>query len=264
MKHLQILNKLSRGLVDSISHDVARLTAWEMLGPEKPHADIAASVLSQILLRWNCVLDAPVDEATPGYKDQACLALALVLHKHGFRDAALARKAMDAVDSLNRAVALSDSFHRAGPEIKQLLASTPVPLARRPARQKNTTFWRAGEAASLQIGKRFYAVYIHKVTGANEAPVVELYDFVSTRRPVARDIAGLRSRGGRYKDGVDRIQRFCVYGMRDVPDLANQFHLITGSAAPPAKEHLAEPVGLYAVSDVFRLLEDIQDSFSHA
>lgn len=264
MNHLQFLKKLSRGLVDAVSYDVSRLTAWEMLGPDKSHAELASSVPSQILLRWNCVLQARDSEATPGYRDQAALVLALVLHKHGFQDLLLTRKALDAIDRLNAAVALSDSFFRSSPELKTLLASPPLPLARRPATPKSVTFWRAGEAASVRVGKRFHALYIHRVAGAHEAPIVELYDFDSARRPSAEDLAGLPGRGGHYNDGIDRIKRFRVSGMRDNPDPANQFHLIEGKVAPPEAGHLAEPVGEYAMSDVFRLLEHIQDSFKHA
>lgn len=263
MNHLQFLNKLSRGLVDAVSYDVSRLTAWEML-PEKPHARTAASVLSKVLLRWNCVLEAPDGEATPGYKDQAALVLALVLHKHGFQDPSLTRNALGAIDRLNAAVALSDSFFRSSAELKKLLGSSPAILARRPAAQKNITFWRAGEAASVQVGKRFHALYIHDISDAHEAPVVELYDFDSARRPTAQDLAGLPGKGGHYKDGIDRVQCFRVAGMRDIPDPANQFHLIAGSVAPPAAGRLASAISAYAMSDVFRLLEDIQDSFKHA
>jgi hypothetical protein len=262
MKHLQFLNKLSRSLVDSISYDVSRLTARQMLFG-KPHAQVASSVISPALLRWNCVLEAADGEAASGYRDQAALVLALVLHKHGFHEPSLTGLSLAAIDRLNAAAAPGDGFVRASGELKTLLRTPPAPLARRPSIRKDITFWRAGEAASVQVGKRFHAIYVHEVADGREAPVVELYDFSSDRRPAARDVSGLPARGCRYKDGVDRVKRFCVYGMRDIPDPANQFHRIVGSVAAPAAGHLGEAVGLYAMSDVFRLLEDIRDSFSY-
>lgn len=76
MNHKQLLGYLPRDLVEPVLHDVARVTAWEMLGPEKvPHAVLTERVLAPIFLRWNCVLNAPSEEASDQYKDLTRLTL---------------------------------------------------------------------------------------------------------------------------------------------------------------------------------------------
>ncbi len=262
MNHQQILGNLSSRIVDPIVYDVSRLTSWEMLGSNRSdHEKISSRVVSQILLRWNCVLQAPGDEVAKNYKDQTSLALAVVLHKYGFHVPSLIKRAIKAIDILNKEVALSDNFFRKSVAIKEFIVDLPRPLNRRPSTQKDITFWRAGEVASIKIGKLFYAVYVHEIFGSHEAPIVELYDFASPLMPTAADLLHSRAKGGPYNDGVDRIERFAVYGMRDIPDMANQFHLVASNVPPPSNDHLGEAVGSYVVSDVFRLIGSIKRSF---
>lgn len=235
-----------------------------MLGPEKvPHAVLTARVLAPIFLRWSCVLNAPSDEASDQYKDLTRLTLAAVLHRHGFQEQGLTHSALRAIDTLNDQVVLSDSFYRNSETIKAFISAPPTPLSRRPPISKNVTFYRAGDAASVQVGEWFYAIYIHSILGNHEAPVVEVYDFASRQRPGPEDLRQCRARGKRYNDGVERISHHAPYGLRDLPDKANQFHFIASGLPAPSVDHLQPQVGLFAVSDPFSLMQDIQQLFGH-
>jgi hypothetical protein len=189
----------------------------------------------------------------------------VALHKFGIKESSITNKAIEAIDELNRAVSLSDDFYRRSKAIKTFITTTPTPLTRIPMARKNSTFWRAGDIASIQIANRYFAVYIHEIHGTNEAPLVEAYDFVSDEMPAQQDILATKARGGTYDDGVNRVERFCVFGMKNVPDPANQFHLIaSGIPKGPDTSHLQASVGLYAVSDIFRFLQNLQIRFHGA
>lgn len=264
MNHKKLLGYLPRDLVEPITHDVARVTAWAMLDPEKkPHEVVTAQVLKRVFLRWDCVLKEPCDEANSHYKDLVCLTMAAVLHRHGFCDEALTRTALDAVDTLNEHVVLSDNFERNSDAIKALLTSPPTPLVRRPPVPKNLTFWREGDAASVQIGEWFYAIYVYEILGNHEAPIVEIYDFTSRQRPEPEDLRHCKAKGQRYNDGVMHIDRHAPYGLRDVPDRARQFQILATGLPAPRVDHLQPSIGLFAVSDPFTLLQDIQHAFGH-
>lgn len=264
MHHKKLLGYLPGDLVKPITHDVARVTAREMLAPEKiPHEVLTAQVLKRVFLRWGCVLKEPGDEANPHYKDLVCLTMAAVLHRHGFCDEALTLTALDSVDRLNEHVVLSDTFERNSDAIKALMTSPPTPLVRRPPVAKNVTFWREGDAASVQIGEWFYAIYVHNILGNHEAPIVEIYDFASRQRPEPEDLRQCKAKGQRYDDGVMRIEHHAPYGLRDVPDRARQFQLIASGLPAPSVDHLQPSVGLFVVSDPFALLQDMQHAFGH-
>lgn len=264
MNHKKLLGYLPDDLVEPITHDVARVTAWEMLGPEKkPHEVLTAQVLKRVFLRWDCVLQGPRDDASPHYKDLVCLTMAAVLHRHGFHDEALTQTALEAVDRLNEQVVLSDTFERNSDAIKALLTSPPIPLVRRPPFDKNITFLREGDVLSVQIGEWFYAIYVHSILGNHEAPVVEIYDFASRQRPEPEDLRHCKAKGQRYNDGTMRIAQHAPYGLRDVPDRARQFQIIASGFPAPRVDHLQPSIGLFAVSDPFTLLEDIQRAFGH-
>lgn len=266
MNHQQVLSKLAADhLVEVIHDDISRLTYEAMSGPKNSlpdHATISANVITQILLRWNCVLNATTDEVAALYQQKTWLGLAAVLHKHGFHDEVITQRALQAVDQLNDAVALSDDFHRKSAEIKALIAKAPTPLSRRPAIAKAITFWRKGDVASVQIGERFHAIYVYDIEGANTAPLVEVYDFVADKKPLLDDVLRCRAKGRRFHDGTDRVERYAVYGMKNMPDLAHQFHLLgSGVAEGPDHRHLKPATGLYVMSDLFRLLSDLRHAF---
>ena len=147
--------------------------------------------------------------------------------------------------------------------IKTLLGSLPTPLARCPPLARHVTFWREGDAASVQIGGWFYAIHVHAVLGNHEAPVVELYDFVSRQPPASEDLHACKAKGKPNADGVLCIDRHAVYGLRDVPDRAGQFCLIASGMPAPSVDHLQPSTGLFCVSDPFTFLEDVRQAFGH-
>ncbi len=260
MKHNQILDKLAaRHLVEFIEEDVARLV-WLAMCP--PADGIAAYVMPRLLPRWNCVLNAGKDEVADLYKQKTFLALAVVLHKYGVADKAISKMALAAIDKLNRAVALSDDFFRKTDLIKALIESPPEPLKRRPSHRDSLTFYRAGDIVSIQLGERYHAAYVHEILNFNEKPLMELYDAAFDRRPALEEVLGRRAKGGHYDDGLERVEKFSVAGMRNVPDLANQFVLLgSGIKEMPSSSHLKEPVGLYSVMDLFGLMAAMQRMF---
>ncbi len=261
MNHKQILALLpARSIIDAIDDDLTRLLRWKTLAPPGQvldHAKLSASVVDEMLLRWNCLLLAPEDEASVFLKHQACVALAVSLHRYGFHDQALLQQADAAIDALNREVALSDRFFRQTDAIKAVLAQAPVPLKRKPARHRDQTFWRAGDVASYRLGDRFHAFYVHGIHGANVAPYIEFYDYAEARPATLAELRGCRARGAMFNDGVRRVETCTVHGMCHVPDLANQFrHLGSLPDQAPDRSHLAPPIGEYGFwTDIFLLTQ---------
>ena len=264
MNHQQILNKLAAGdLVESISDDVARLTSRAMTVPKGTPVDyeqVSSSIISHLLLRWNCVLLAQEDTVSLNYKWTTSVALAVVLHKYGFQDQTLTTNALIAIDELNRAVVLSDDFYRKSEEIKLFISDKPTPLLRRPSVKKNITFYRPGDVVSIQIKDHFYAAYVYELEGGHRAPIIELYDFFACKKPTIEDVLRSKAIKGIYKES-GTAKRYAVYGMKNVPDLANQLHLIAnGVPAGPSDKPLGSSMSFY-VSNLFRLVDDIQEMF---
>lgn len=254
--HQQALDKLAaRQLVQVIEDDVASLTADAMsFAKHDKQLTVQIYVLPKLLARWNCVLQGPAAEVSSGYKDKTALAMALLLHKYGMADPALTQLALQAIDNLNAAVALSDAFFKSAAAIKALLVSPPVELKKRPSTRDNLTFLRAGDVIAIQLEQHFYAAYVHEIKGFNEYPVIELYEGRFTSRPHMADLDGRAAYGETYNDGSVRISMYAIHGMRHLPDPANQFHLIaSGITVTPDRDNLLPSVGLYTVSDLFRL-----------
>lgn len=266
MNHKQILSALAaEKLVGALEHDLARLTNWEMLSPKGtivPHENIQRAVLRKLLARWKCALDAPGGDVHPDYKLKVNIALAVLLHKYGFVDEAIGTTAVEAIDVLNRQVALSDHFYKNAAPIKALIRSAPQPLRKRPACPENFTLWRTGDAFSYRLDDSIYAFYVHSVSFGNEAPLIEFYDLKLDRRPAVSDLSATPARGGQYNDGVKRIEKYWLYGMIHYPDLANQFHWVANIPnAAPSQKHLAPAVAQGAVTDLFRLQDVIRRQF---
>ena len=250
----------ARSLVMSLDHDLTRLIRRELSASPGGSDDIADRVLKNILLRWNCALSAADDEVTARQKNLIVVTLPLLLHKYGIQDPSLNSKAYQAIEALNREVILSDSFYRKSSAIKELLSSPVALRSRKPARPADLTFWRTGDLVAYQIGGKFYALYIHGIVGANEAPIVEFMDMETSYRPVRDDVLGKKARGIPFKDGVLHVQHYLVYGMRDMPDPANQFHLLGNMPQyKPDQTHLAPPIGMGIVTDVFRLADEVRE-----
>lgn len=263
MTHQQILDKLaSKHLVRSIDEDLARLTYYAMCF-EKDYEKQFTYIFPKLMLRWNCVLNANKDAVTDNYKLITILGLCIQLHKYGFADKDLTEEALKAIDKLNEAVVLSDDFFRKSDEIKKIISSVPVQLKRKPTIPESITFYREKDVISIQLGNKFYPAYIHKLTGANESPVIEFYDGVFDKVPTIQDLENLNAKGQVYNDGTERVSRFSVSGMKYLPDLANQVKLISACVdQKPSDKHLGESIGLYAVKDLFQLQNDIRNLFN--
>lgn len=267
MTHTQALAKLAADtLVQTLEEDVARtLSRSFALGRHDAAiaADYGAHVLPALLRRWNCVLQADDAKATALYRHKAALALAIVLHRNGIADAGLNAAARTAIDQLNAEVALSDDFFRKSAQIrKDFLDTPPAPLKRAPVQPDSLSFYRAADVVAIELDGRFHVLYVHGCASTNQSPIVEFYDAVFDRLPQIGELAGVRAKGRRYNDGVERVSRFSVAGMKFLPDPAGQLTLVKACVeTPPDTGHLQKGVGLYTVSDILRLQADMDAMF---
>lgn len=260
IKHLDVLKLLAAaGLVEAIDGDVRRCALWARLPPEaaeREPAQIGAEVMENVLLRWNCILQADPAEVAPLYVHKSALALAVCLHRQGFADAELTDAAVAAIAALNAAVALNDTFHRRSADIETLLRSPALMPARRPSQAKAHTAWRAGDVVGMQVGDRHHAFHVLEVSQG--APIVEFYDIVQDTPLAWEHLQGVIARGERLNDGRAYVDRHALYGLQYQPDPAHQFRLLaSGIAQGPDNAHLARHSGLYAVTDVFRMARDL-------
>ncbi|GEM_PF-200993 len=266
--HAQALKKLAADiLVQTLDEDLSRLLSDAMARARHDDAiaaDLAGSVLPPLLRRWNCVLQAGDDTASPLYRHKTAVALAILLHKYGISDAAISTRADAGIDALNEAVALSDDFHRKTDDIKSaFLRTPPTPPKRAPGLPDSLTFYRSGDVVSYQLDGRHYAAYVHRCARINQSPVIEFYDAVFDHVPDIGELQDKRARGRRYNDGSVRIEHISVAGMKFMPDPAGQFVLVKACVeTPPDASHLGKRVGLYGVSDVFDLQESVDVMFS--
>lgn len=266
MTHQQILDKLAaRHLVQSIDEDLARLITRTM-SFAKHDKKIAANPLVYFLpkmqLRWDCILKADDREVTDNYRQTTTLALAVNLHKYGFADKSITGDAIKSIDALNKSIALSDDFFRKSDEIKNFISSPPVELKRKPTLPDSTTFYRPKDVVSIQIGKKYYCAYIHKLSNPNESPVIEFYDRVFDKVPALQMLENIKAKGQVYNEGIERISKYSVAGMKFLPDLANQVKLVSACVeTPPSNKDLQKSVGLYTVSDIFEIQDDIKRLF---
>lgn len=76
--------------------------------PGRSHTEVEKAVISPVLVRWRCPLDAA--DATAATTDVGWVALATLLHKHGIQDSDISARASTSVDEVNRHVVLSDVF----------------------------------------------------------------------------------------------------------------------------------------------------------
>ncbi|WP_149208119.1 hypothetical protein [Flavobacterium johnsoniae] len=260
MTHQQILDKLAaKHLVKSIDDDMARLT-FDAMCYEKDTEKQLSRILPQLLNRWNCILNA--DEISNNYKQKTILVLSIILHKYGFKDDTINKKAIDAIDLLNKEVVLSDDFFRKSEDIKQFIISPPISLKRKPSIPESITFYRKGDVISIQLENHFYAAYIHLITRMNESPVLEFYNGVFDKIPTWDDLKDLSAKGEFYNSGIERITRFSVYGLKYLPDTANQIQLIKACVDnPPVNPGLKESVGAYSVINLFKLQSVITKLF---
>lgn len=270
LTHTQALAKLAADtLVQTLEEDVARILSRAFaLGRHDAaiSADYGAHVLPPLLRRWNCVLQAGDAKATALYRHKTVLALAIVLHRNGLADAGLNAAARTAIAALNDAVALSDDFFRKSGQIQQeFLDTPPAPLKRSPAMPDSLTFYRAADVVALELEGRFYALYVHGCAKTNQDPIVEFYDAVFDHVPQIGELAGVRARGRRYNDGIARVSRFAVAGMKFLPDPAGQLTLVKACVeTPPDTGHLQKADWLHTLSDIFTLQAEVDALFGPA
>jgi hypothetical protein len=260
MTHQQILDKLAaKSLVMAMEEDLSRLMYFAMTYQKHGTVkDLDTYVLTKLLIRWNCVFRA--SDVSDNYKHKAWLSLATLLHKSGIKNDTITQHATHAIDALNDKVVLSDDFNKRSEEIKKMLLTQPVPLKRRPNHPESITFYRAEDVISIQIGKQYFAAYVHQITGANESPVIELYEQAFTEIPTLEQLQHMKAKGAVYKDGNEYIWMHGVYGMKFMPDPANQIKLIaSGVKQKPDNTHLNE-MG-WTVSNIFNLQDDIKRVF---
>ncbi|WP_299435588.1 hypothetical protein [uncultured Aquimarina sp.] len=266
MKHKQIIDKIGfEQLAQAIEEDLARLVNYAMAFKKGGSIDgISLYVLPLMLARWNCVLLAE-NGIAKHYKEKVFLMLATLLHKFGLSDNSITEEAINAIDTLNNDIVLSDDFHRKSQQIKDFLQTKPLELKRKPRKPENSTFFRANDIVSIKIDHRYYAAYIHKLTGVNEAPILEFYDKIFEKIPQIEELKDLKAKGEKFNDGIIRISNFAIYGMKYQPDLANQIHLIGSSKnldIVPNNNHLKESIGLFTVSNLFFIQKTIKKMFN--
>ncbi len=266
MTHQAILDKLAaKHLVQAMDEDLARLLVRAMSYARHDAeiaGNVAAYILPQIRRRWDCVLQAQQPQATDHYKQKAWLAMAVSLHKYGLADREITEMALQAIDGLNEAVVLSDDFFRKSKDIKAFILTAPVVLKRKPAAPDNITFYRPADVIAIQMAGQYFAAYIHRLGSINESPVVEFYDGIFDSVPALGELEKLQAKGMKYNDGVARIARYSLAGLKYLPDPAGQVHLVRACVAhPPADHHLQKPVGLYTVSDIFEIQDHIKTLF---
>ncbi|MFF7279500.1 hypothetical protein [Streptomyces griseorubiginosus] len=247
MRHQQVLDKLAaRGIVQGMVEDVARWTAGQMAYPGRSHAEVEKAVVPPVLTRWRCLLEDA--DATATDKNVGWVALATVLHKHGFHDSAVTARALASVDELNRHVVLSDAFARQSPAVKALLRSAPTPLTRRPRRPAAVTFLRPGDVVSIRLADRFHAAHVHDLHGANEFPVIEFYAGSFTGPPTMTQLTN------RPAARADAGARFGVVGLTHLPDPARQVLLLASQHARPPHGGAPRPGnGLWTLTDLLDL-----------
>jgi hypothetical protein len=261
MTHQQILDKLAaKHLIKSLDEDLARLTFTAMCY-EKDTEKQFSYILSKLLNRWNCILKAD-NKISDNYKQTTILALSILLHKYGFKNEEINKRAIDAIDFLNKKVALSDDFFRKSEEIKQFIFSDTIPLKRKPTIPDSYTFYRAKDIISIQLENHYYVAYIHEITGVNETPILEFYNRIFDKIPNLKQLENLPAKGEIYDDGKERVSFFSISGLKYQPDLANQITLISSSAEnKPNNNHLKKSIGQYETSDLFDIQDTIQSMF---
>lgn len=250
MTHQQILDKLDRGITESVTRDMCRLIGWQMLGKRQPDP---VYIGNKFFERWDCALNASPDEVTEAYRNLLTLTITVLFHKYGYAYPNLTRKAIHAVDALNDAVVTSDAFFRQSDNIKSFLQTTPVKLTKRPPEGRSVTFFRQGDVVSVKYDHKYCAAYIHYNYHDNEAPVIEFYDRVFDRQPEYEQLVDAKAWGS-----AGQISRYCVFHMTDLKDRANQIHLIKACAEPPSNEHLEKTIGHWTGSDIFEIQKIIK------
>jgi len=244
-------------MAESMDSDMRRII-WSQMTHSGRTPNIT-KVLEPLLLRWGCALDGTKEEVTDNYKDMVKLTLAVLLHKYGMKDKQITEDALKAIDSLNDKVVTSDAFFHQTAKMKDFLQTEPVALAKRPVRPKgDVTFYRAQDVISFKQNGKYYAAYIHN-NHQNEYPIIEFYDFVSYKKPDIKDLEGAKAKGIVRPYGDVEKCKYMVFGLKDLPDYANQVHLIQAAVTTlPDNSHLKDGIGVWEHSAIGSDIIEIQ------
>lgn len=238
MKHQNILNHLaSRSMVRSMDEDFA-------LSISRCH-----NPLDSLLIRWNNIFLANSENVSQNYRDKAIIAWVTLCHKYGVTNEPWLNDAFLAIDRLNDDVVLSDKFYHSSDKIKAFLQIPPTPLKRRPSVGEFITFFRKGDVIAINIDNRFFIAYVHQIIDNFEAPHIEFYEKVFDHLPTWEEVAPLRAGTFyKYKDTIERVSNYGVFGLKYVSDPANQVHLIASNIQnAPNNQHLQPSIGLWAL-----------------
>lgn len=265
MRHQQIFDKLAAGTVSPTVRDEVRILAQKSFFSAK-HQGLGgaqyADVVPAMKERWHFRLDAARQgsdasegEVMTAYK--VAIALAATLHEVGLVDSELTELAIDGIHSLNDAVWLSDAFLHQSDEMIALLRTSPLALTRKPTTRETLTFTRAGDVLAIRLRHNWVVGHIHVVDGPNQHPHIELYERVFNWLPDPAEVVGTRAWGQAYQgSGQANVSRLIVSGVRNLPDPAEQIHLIaSGVAVTPDNRHLHDEGNVGTHVDLFELLE---------
>ena len=259
MTHQQILDKaVSRFTARAMDEELAYLVFNAMCGVKHNWADsVKGYVLPKLLMRWNCLLED--NEVKQTDKQATILCMAVLLHKYGIVDDEIIQNTIKAIDGLNEAIVLSEDFERKSGKIKEFLLTPPTELKRKPSVPDTMTFYREKDIITIKVNGKYGAAYIHTITGYNEAPVIEIYDYAFDHMPTLDELKGKKALSQKFNDGSECIGFYKISGLKYMPDPANQIHLIAACVdEKPVNSHLKKSIGLWTGSDVF----DLQDKMS--
>lgn len=261
MKHEQILDKVAFDtLVMEMSDNLSMLINYYFKKEQTPN-ELSKAILPKFFERWDNVFDD--DALSKLYQDKAWLVLATLLHKYGIQIDKITQNAINAIDSLNHQVALSDDFFRKSPQIKEFLLSTPIPLKKRPAQTKAITFFRPKDMIAMHYKNTYYVMYVHSHMYNYDAPVVEFYRQTFDMLPTIDDLTDMKATGLKHNNGNVYAQTFAMIGLKYVQDPANQFHLIDANNHThiPDRSQITvkTDIGSFMALDIFEIQDYLDD-----
>lgn len=259
VRHKQILDRLAIGQIPEVVQDEVNGLAGRSFIYAKHAGHQGArydDVVPRLLRRWSGLLDATDATYDRMIGHQVAIALATCLHQVGLVHEALTDRAVAGIPELNEGVWLSDTFERQSPEITGLLRSTPTALTRRPPTRETVTFTRPGDLLAIRTSGRYVIGHVHGDTAINQAPIIELYATTFEQLPAPDDVVGTPAAGVPWGDGPPSIDVLWVYGLRHIPDPAEQIHLIgVAQTTPPDHSHLADRGTMGTGSDLYDFLD---------
>lgn len=232
MNHKQILDKMAAGLLVSVlEQEIARLSFIAMAGHKNNWVDDKLDyVVSRLNQRWSCLLKHHKGDSLNA--EIFNVVYATLLHKYGFQVAEISDAAIVSIDSLNKKVALSDSFYHKSADIKQFLKSAPKELKRYPKQSFPLTYFRPGDVVSFEFDGEYLAAYVYSI-GPSKAPVVAFYDLIFKEPPSVSQLNGQPAYGQSYpqSDTPNKkvFEKYAINGMVYTLDPAEQICMIASA-----------------------------------